>query len=213
MSDTADVIIVKMVLVGQMAVGKSNMVSKYVKDEFSTEYISTNGVSYEHNTIFIEEYNKTLEMHIWDTAGQERFRSLSRLYYKDVKAAILVYDVTRRETLEELKKYWYQEVLNNTPEGIVLGVAANKSDLILDSQVPESEGIEFAKSIGAIFRNTSALSGDGLEDLFYCMGRKIINPRDEPEPPNPPSPPNSNDIFIIDPTPNPNPNPPQSSCC
>ena len=203
MSDTAEVIIGKMVLVGEMMVGKSNMVSKYVKDKFSREYISTNGANFEHKTVFIEEYNKTLKMHIWDTAGQERFRTLSRIFYKDAKAAILVYDVTRRETFEELKKYWYQEMLTNAPEGIALGVAANKSDLILDLQVPESEGIEFAKSIGAIFRNTSALNGDGLEDLFYCMGRKMINPRDEPEPPNP-------DIIIIDPKPKPKPDP---TCC
>ena len=94
-------------------------------------------------------------------------------------------------------------MLTNAQEGIALGVAANKSDLILDLQVPESEGIEFAKSIGAIFRNTSALSGDGIEDLFYCMGRKMINPRDEPEPPNP-------DIIIIDPKPKPKPDP---TCC
>ena len=203
MSDTAEVIIGKMVLVGETAVGKSNMVSKYVKDKFFRDYISTNGANFEHKTVFIEEYNKTLKMHIWDTAGQEKFRALSRIFYKDAKAAIFVYDITRRETFEESKKYWYQEMLTNAPEGIALGVAANKSDLILDSQVPESEGIEFAKSIGAIFRNTSALSGDGIEDLFYCMGRKMINPKYKEH----------DDRFIIDPTPNPNPNPPQSSCC
>ena len=103
MSDTSEVIIGKMVLVGEMAVGKSNMVSQYVKAEFHDEYISTNGANFDHKTLFIEEYNKTLNMHIWDTAGQERFRSLSRIFYKDAKAAILVYDVTRRGTFEELK--------------------------------------------------------------------------------------------------------------
>ena len=196
MSDNSEVITGKMVLVGEMAVGKSNMVSKFVNQEFHDEYISTNGANFDHKTLFIEEYNKTLNMHIWDTAGQERFRSLSRIFYKDAKAAILVYDVTRRGTFEELKNYWYQEMLNNAPKGIALAVAANKSDLILDSQVPESEGIEFAKSIGAIFKTTSAKTGDGIEDLFYCMGKKMIN------------------IIRIDPNPQPpHPKPGPSSCC
>ena len=200
MSDTSEVITGKMVLVGEMAVGKSNMVSQYVKAEFHDDYISTNGANFDHKTLFIEEYNKTLNMHIWDTAGQERFRALSRIFYKDAKAAILVYDVTRRGTFEELKNYWYQEMLNNAPEGIALGVAANKSDLVLDSQVPESEGIEFAKSIGAIFRTTSAKTGDGIEDLFYCMGGKMINPNED-----------LHNIIRIDPKPQPKPGP--SSCC
>ena len=200
MSDTSEVITGKMVLVGEMAVGKSNMVSQYVKAEFHDEYISTNGANFDHKTLFIEEYNKTLNMHIWDTAGQERFRALSRIFYKDAKAAILVYDVTRRGTFEELKKYWYQEMLNNAPEDIALGVAANKSDLVLDSQVPESEGIEFAKSIGAIFKTTSAKTGDGIEDLFYCMGGKMINPNED-----------LHNIIRIDPKPQPKPGP--SSCC
>ena len=200
MSDNSEVITGKMVLVGEMAVGKSNMVSQYVKAEFHDEYISTNGANFDHKTLFIEEYNKTLNMHIWDTAGQERFRSLSRIFYKDAKAAILVYDVTRRGTFEELKNYWHQEMLNNAPEDIALGVAANKSDLVLDSQVPESEGIEFAKSIGAIFKTTSAKTGDGIEDLFYCMGKKMINPNEE-----------LHNIIIIDPKPQPKPVP--SSCC
>ena len=196
MSDNSEVITGKMVLVGEMAVGKSNMVSKFVNQEFHDEYISTNGANFDHKTLFIEEYNKTLNMHIWDTAGQERFRALSRIFYKDAKAAILVYDVTRRGTFEELKNYWHQEMLNKAPKDIALAVAANKSDLILDSQVPESEGIEFAKSIGAIFKTTSAKTGDGIEDLFYCMGKKMIN------------------IIRIDPNPQPpQPKPGPSSCC
>ena len=198
MSDNSEVITGKMVLVGEMAVGKSNMVSQYVKAEFHDEYISTNGASFDHKTLFIEEYNKTLNMHIWDTAGQERFRALSRIFYKDAKAAILVYDVTRRGTFEELKNYWHKEMLNNAPEGIALAVAANKSDLVLDSQVPESEGIEFAKSIGAIFRTTSAKTGDGIEDLFYCMGKKMIKE-------------DLHNSIRIDPIPQPKPIP--NSCC
>ena len=116
-------------------------------------------------------------MELWDTAGQEKFRSLARFFYKDATAAILVYDITRKESFEGIKNYWHKEILDKAPEGVVIGIAANKADLFLNAEVSENEGREFARKVGAIFRQTSALTSDGIEDLFYVIGKKIIDPK------------------------------------
>lgn len=176
MFEQSEVKTVKIVLVGEPGVGKTNIITKYVDNYFDPNSGTTHGASFSKKTIRYEDYNTSLQMHLWDTAGQEHYKSLTRIFYKDTIAAILVYDITKRKSFEEVKKYWCKELLEKAPSGVVLGLAANKSDLILDAQVTEDEGIQFAKSINAVFRNTSALTADGIEDLFLCLGKKMLDP-------------------------------------
>jgi small GTP-binding protein len=105
-----DIIPCKIVLVGQSGVGKTNIITKYVNNEFSEETESTNGASFASKEISYENLKKTLKMEIWDTAGQEKFRSLTRFFYKDAAIAILVYDITRKDSFDELKDYWYSQI-------------------------------------------------------------------------------------------------------
>ena len=176
MSENAEITNVKIVLIGEAGVGKTCIVSRSVSDMFDANAPSTNGASYAAKTIYFEEHKVNLQMQLWDTAGQEKFRSIARMFYKDATAAILVYDITRKESYDEMTKYWYKELLENAPDDVIIGIAANKADLYTQEQVPETEAREFAQKIGAIFRNTSAMTAGGIEELFIGIGKKLLDP-------------------------------------
>ena len=176
MSENAEITNVKIVLIGESGVGKTCIVSRFVSDMFDANAPSTDGASYADKTIYFEEHKVNLQMQLWDTAGQEKFRSIARMFYKDATAAILVYDITRKESYDEMTKYWYKELLENAPDDVIIGIAANKADLYTQEQVPETEAREFAQKIGAIFRNTSAMTAGGIEELFIGIGKKLLDP-------------------------------------
>lgn len=172
----SEVIPVKIVLVGESETGKTNIVTQYVDQKFIPDSGATFGANYATKTINIEEYSSSLKLQLWDTAGEEKFRSIARMFYKDASAVILVYDITNEKSFEEIKKYWYKEIKEITPEGTIISIAANKSDLILDAKVSENEGKNYAKSVGAIYKNTSAFSSAGISELFECVCKKILDP-------------------------------------
>lgn len=109
---------IKIVLLGETGVGKTCLISRYVNNAFQEGEISTMGASYAGKEIFFEEYSKTLKFEIWDTAGQEKYRSVTKIFYKDATAAILVYDITRKESFIEIKKYWYNQLKEYAPGNI-----------------------------------------------------------------------------------------------
>ena len=166
----------KLVFIGDPGVGKTCIISRFLKGTFDAEQITTVGASYASKTIKISETNESLTLDIWDTAGQEKYRSLTRIFFQGAKLAILVYDITRKESFENLKNVWLKELKDHADKNVVLGVAGNKSDLYEKEEVPEQEAREFAKSIGAIFCLTSAQSNSGIEELFEEMGKKFLDP-------------------------------------
>ena len=183
----------KIVLLGESGVGKTCIISRYINQVFEGNTISTNGASYAAKTLHFDDYDKSLKVEIWDTAGQEQYRSLTKIFYKDATAAILVYDITRKKSFDEIKNYWYKQLLDCAPSDIVVGLAGNKADLFDREQVSEEEAKEFAKEIKAIFRLTSAMTASGIDELFSAVGKKILDPdyddEDvEPEPMPEPSP-------------------------
>ena len=115
-------------------------------------------------------------MNIWDTAGQEKFRSLNKLYYKNAKVVILVYDIADIKSFNEVKNYWYNQIKENTNKDVIIAVAANKSDLYETRQVSDEDGEEFAKSIDAIFASTSAKNDSGITNLFENIAHKLLEP-------------------------------------
>lgn len=119
---------------------------------------------------------KQIKFDIWDTAGQEKYRALTKMFYKDAAAAILVYDITRKESFNEQKTYWAEQIKDNSPKKIVLGIAANKGGLFQDEDVDEGEAREFAKEMNAIFKLTSAKNQNGVEDLFMSIANKLNDP-------------------------------------
>ena len=101
----------KVVLLGESGVGKTCIIARFINNTFEENLISTTGASYAGKTMTFDEYEgKSIKFEIWDTAGQEKYRSLTKIFYKDAGAAILVYDITRKESFEEIQKYWINQI-------------------------------------------------------------------------------------------------------
>jgi Ras-related protein Rab-11A len=167
----------KVVVVGDTAVGKSNLLSRYVKNEFNRESKSTVGVELSTK---VYQINETLvKVNIWDTAGQERYQSITAAYYKGAKGAFIVYDTTRIETFESIDK-WYNEIKSLSDKNIVMMIVGNKSDLKLLRQVSYEEAISKAESLSKDFHNldipfleTSALQSINIEEAFKKLIMEI----------------------------------------
>ena len=166
---------VKVVLVGESGVGKSCIIVRFVQNKFdpNTMTSSTNQMVYQ--TIKLPD-DKSVDIILWDTMGQERYRSVNKIYYKNAKVGILVYDVTDKKSFEAIKNYWYEQLKESGDKDIIICLVANKYDLYEKREVTNEEGEEFAKSIGAIFASTSAKNDSGINFLFENIGRKILEP-------------------------------------
>ena len=168
---------VKAVLLGESGVGKTCIIARFINNTFENNIMSTTGASYAGKTMTFDEYQgKCIKFEIWDTAGQEKYRALTKIFYKDAKVAILVYDITRKESFEEIKTYWYNQIKESAPKDIVIGIAANKCDLYDNETVSEDEARAFADEIGAVFKLTSASTNTGIEELFKNIGCRILDP-------------------------------------
>ena len=168
-------IVCKIVLLGEAGVGKTSIISRYVNNKFSDILMSTTGASFATKKVEFDSEHK-IKFQIWDTAGQERFRSLAKIFYQNASAALLVYDITRRETFEKIKNYWIKEIKENAPSDIIIALAGNKDDNYENEVVTLSEGKKLAEEINGIFKSTSAMLSHGIDDLFKTIGEKFINP-------------------------------------
>ena len=166
----------KVVLVGDSGVGKTCIISRYISGAFNQNSPSTNGASYASKLITFDELKKSISLDIWDTAGQEKYKSLTKFFYKDAAVAILVYDVTNRNSFESMKNFWYGQIQDFGSKNIILGVAGNKCDMYDKEEVNESEGKAFAESIGAFFEITSAKNNTGINELFNTSSNKFVYP-------------------------------------
>ena len=128
---------------------------------------STIGGVFAKKLVEYSDYGVTLEYHIWDTAGQERYRASNSLYYKDACIALLIYDITRKDTFQEIKQYWYQQVKENSPENIQIIVCGNKSDLYEYEDVDSKEVDEFCKEKDVPSYIVSAKNGTGINVYHY----------------------------------------------
>ena len=159
---------IKIALVGDCGVGKSSIALRYTKNEFVNNYISTGGASYSNK--IIEKNGEVLQLDIWDTAGQEKFRSLGKNFYKDAFIILLVYDITLKESFENLKKIWYVEIMQNGEEKPLLAIVGNKSDQYEEENIVNEEvARQFANEIKGIFQLVSAKTGDNIENLFNIL--------------------------------------------
>ena len=176
MSDDEDECIpCKVVLLGESGVGKTSILTRYVEGNFSQTVMTSTSSRFVSKIIYLDEDNK-IKFQIWDTAGQEKYRSLAKIFYQSAAVALLVYDITRLQSFNEIKKYWSQEIKINSPENIILAIVANKSDDYLNQQVSHDEGKALAKELNAIFQPTSAKFGKGIDDLFHLIAEKFVDP-------------------------------------
>ncbi|EMG49975.1 ypt5 GTP-binding protein ypt5 [Candida maltosa Xu316] len=167
----------KLVLLGESAVGKSSIVHRFVKNTFDDLRESTIGAAFLTQTITIPESQTTIKFEIWDTAGQERYKSLAPMYYRNANAALCVYDITSRNSFKKAQD-WIKELKKQAPEGIVISLVGNKSDLEDQREVESSEVEEYVEEqkndgCNIITAECSAKSGDGVLDVFNRIGRAL----------------------------------------
>ena len=167
---------VKVVLLGESGVGKTSIISQFTSNQFNPRVPTSVSAKFVSKIIDFPKYNKKIKFDIWDTVGQEKYRSLAKIFYKDAKIIIFVYDVTREFSFEALKDFWYKETQNNADNDPILALVGNKIDLYEQQKVDNNDGKMFADEIKAIFQTTSALSNSGIKNLFDNLGKKLINP-------------------------------------
>ncbi len=156
--------ILKLVLIGDSFVGKTNIMSKYLKNEFHEDSKATVGVEFGSKKFEIE--GVSIKAQIWDTAGQERYKSITNAYYKGSKGAFIVYDISRKTTFENVDK-WIGELKDNASEDVHIMIVGNKSDLEDKREVKKEEGIEFSKIYNyCLFFETSAKNNISIKELF-----------------------------------------------
>ncbi|VFQ64424.1 unnamed protein product [Cuscuta campestris] len=153
----------KLVLIGDSGVGKSNLLSRFTRNEFNLESKSTIGVEFATKSLTVD--GKVIKAQIWDTAGQERYRAITSAYYRGAVGALLVYDVTRHTTFENVSR-WLKELRDHTDPNIVVMLIGNKSDLRHLVAVPTQEGTEFSEKESLYFMETSALESTNVESAF-----------------------------------------------
>ena len=162
---------IKYIIVGNAYVGKSNIIYRFVENKFSENYKATINLDFSYKNIKIRD--KIYRIQLWDTAGQEEFQSISRGYYKSGACALVVYDVTDRDSFNNIST-WLDECKNNGPSTITLVLVGNKIDLEDKRNVSYEEGEEFATRNNMQFFETSALNGTNIEKLFNDTLESII---------------------------------------
>jgi Ras-related protein Rab-11A len=169
----------KVVLIGDSGVGKSNLLSRFTRNEFNLESKSTIGV--EFATKSIQADNKTIKAQIWDTAGQERYRAITSAYYRGAVGALLVYDISKRISYDNVSR-WLKELRDHADQNIVIMLVGNKKDLRYMRQVQTDEAKEFCKQHKLFFIETSALADSNvtlafetiLKEIYRLISRKSV---------------------------------------
>ena len=108
----------KVVLIGEAGVGKTSIISRYTTNTFKSQLLPTPGANFVTKNVTFDDEKQTIKFEIWDTAGQEKYRSLAKVFYKNASVCVLVYDITRKSSFEELKNYWVKEIKDNAPKDI-----------------------------------------------------------------------------------------------
>ena len=162
--------LLKYIIIGDAAVGKSNLLLRYAHGQFKPEYQLTIGVEFGAKNIQIN--NEIFRIQIWDTAGQENFRSITRAYYKNSVCALVVYDISSRDSFDHVST-WIEDCKNQSPKTIFMVLVGNKCDLNDKRQVTIEEGRELAERNEMLFFETSAKDGINVDEIFLNSANEI----------------------------------------
>ncbi|OMJ95832.1 hypothetical protein SteCoe_732 [Stentor coeruleus] len=160
----------KLLLIGDSGVGKSSLLLRFSDNTYTESFIATIGVDFKIKTIDVE--SKVIKLQIWDTAGQEKFRTITSSYYRGAHGVIVVYDVTNRETFNNVKN-WMGEISRYASENVNRLLIGNKCDCDSKKAVSTEEGKELADSLGIPFMETSAKTSSNVEQSFFRMASEI----------------------------------------
>ncbi|MCJ1441327.1 MAG: Ras- protein Rab-11A [Stictis urceolatum] len=178
----------KVVLIGDSGVGKSNLLSRFTRNEFNLDSKSTIGVEFATRSIQVD--TKTIKAQIWDTAGQERYRAITSAYYRGAVGALLVYDISKHSTYENVTR-WLKELRDHADANIVIMLVGNKSDLRHLRAVPTDEAKQFASENKLSFIETSALDASNVElafqniltEIYHIVSSKVLDNGDNAQNP------------------------------
>ena len=162
--------IFKIVLVGDSGVGKTNLLLRYLKNEFNTQTKATVGVEFGNTKVQID--NALIKAQIWDTEGQERYRSITSAYYKGAHGALIVYDITRKDSFDSVEK-WLSDLKNNGEEKMVIMAIGNKCDMVNERVISTEEGEAKAQRNNIAFLETSALNATNVAKAFDVLIQKL----------------------------------------
>ena len=166
-------IILKLIIVGDSGVGKTNILSRYINNEFSQTSKATVGV--EFFSTLVKKNRKLIKLQIWDTAGQERYKSITSAYYKGAKGAFVVYDITKKDSFNNIEK-WIKELKINGDEDIFIILIGNKSDLEEMREINVEDVKKKAEELKIGYFETSAKDGSNIEHAFdVIVGEMMKN--------------------------------------
>ena len=156
----------KVILLGECGVGKTNIILRYIQDKFDEDSITTTGSSYIMKKI--KKDNITYRLNIWDTAGQEKFRSVTRMFLQEANIILLVYSIVDELSFEGLD-YWYNTVIDNCGNDVVIAIVGNKYDLYTEEVITEEKAEKYAQDKNAVFKLVSAKTNKGSIDELFDM--------------------------------------------
>ena len=162
----------KILLLGDSTVGKTCFLLRYVDDSFLDLHMATIGLDYRLKTLILEE-QKIVKVQLWDTAGQDKFRAITRNYYKGASGIILIFDVTNVKSYENIKK-WINEIKEEISEKVAIVLIGNKIDNVQERKISKDQGDKLANEIGVKFFETSAKTGEGINESVFFLVKKIF---------------------------------------
>jgi Ras-related protein Rab-11A len=160
----------KVVIVGDSGVGKTNLIKRFVSNTFTPNSKATVGVEFIRKSYRIN--NQVFKIEMWDTAGQERYKSITAAYYKGAKGALIVYDTTQKTSFENIDK-WMAEIKDKSSKDMKLMIVGNKTDLKDERQVKTEEALVKAKDLEAPIMEASALDGSNVKEAFYDLLKEM----------------------------------------
>jgi small GTP-binding protein len=161
---------VKLIIVGDSGVGKTNLISRFASDKFQSNSKATIGVEFIYKTLKINK--EIFKVEIWDTAGQERYKSITSAYYKGAKGAIIVYDITSETSFNNIEN-WINEVKSKASNNIQIMIIGNKTDLYKERKISVEKGIEKAKTLNFHLFEASALDKTNVKEAFNYLLKEM----------------------------------------
>ncbi|XP_013407225.1 ras-related protein Rab-37 isoform X2 [Lingula anatina] len=163
----------KTILVGDSGVGKTSLLVQFDQHKFQPgSFSATVGIGFTNKVVDVD--GTKVKLQIWDTAGQERFRSITRAYYRDAQALLLLYDITSKSSFDNIRA-WLSEIREYAQDDVVIMLLGNKADSTQERRVRREDGEKLAKDHGVAFMETSAKTGMNVELAFMAIARDLKN--------------------------------------